>query len=161
MNVRGSIPTKISCSRNSGDRRKLHSPFLWLAQLLKSWRNSPRHSQITWPIGLGGYSSVRIQKKHAKFTVAELHNNFRAMPCRCCQEDTARSAANPYKDMQRRLGVVQSLKGNIFFSNILLLREWYHLSIESDRPRAMIWLFILCAFAFYSFQYLLGFWALP
>ena len=74
---------------------------------LQSWRNSPRHSQITWPIGLGGYSSVRIQKKHGKFTVAELHNKFRTMPCRCCQEDTARSTANIYKDMQRRLGVVQ------------------------------------------------------
>ena len=74
---------------------------------LKSWRNSPRHSQITWPIGLGGYSSVRIQKKHWKSTVAELHNKFRAMPCRCCQEDTARCAANTYKDMQRRLDVVQ------------------------------------------------------
>ena len=75
---------------------------------LKSWRNSPRHSQITWPIGLGGYSSVRIQKNMGSSdTVAELHNKFRAMPCRCCQEDTARCAANTYKDMQRRLDVVQ------------------------------------------------------
>ena len=39
---------------------------------LKSWRNSPRHSQITWPIGLGGYSSVRIQK------------NIRSSPWQSC-----------------------------------------------------------------------------
>ena len=45
---------------------------------LKSWRNSPRHSQITWPIGLGGDSSVfsvcKNSKKYGKFTVAKLHN---------------------------------------------------------------------------------------
>ena len=73
MNVRGS-----GFLRKFRARRKLHSPFCGSHNPLKSWRNSPRHSQITWPIGLGGDSSVTVlkssKKKHGKFTVAKVHN---------------------------------------------------------------------------------------
>ena len=49
-------------------------------------------------------------------------------------------------------------EGDIFsrpsFSSVV---EWHHLSVESDQLRAMIWLFRLCPFAFFSFQYF--FWS--
>ena len=107
MNVRGSVPTKISCSRNSGDRRKLHSPFSWFAQSFEILAKFTASFSNYLAYCIGWVFLCKNSKKHGKFTVAELHNKFRAMPCRCCQEDTARSAANTYKDMQRRLGVVQ------------------------------------------------------
>ena len=64
---------------------------------------------------------------------------------------------NDGKGMRKRKTFRTSqAEGNIFSrpssSSVV---EWHHLSVESDQPRAMIWLFRLCAFAFYSFQFLL------
>ena len=70
---------------------------------LKSWRISPRHSQITCPFGLGGYSSVRIQKNMGSSPWQSCTTNF----ARCHVDAVKKTAANTYKDMQRRLGVVQ------------------------------------------------------
>ena len=104
MNIRGSVPTKISCSRNSDDRRKLHSPFLWFAQsfeILAKFIASFSNYLAYW---IGWVFLCKNSEKHGKFTVAELHNKFRAMPCRCCREDTARCAANTLQRHAKTLG---------------------------------------------------------
>ena len=147
MNVRGSVPTKILCSRNSGDRRKLHSPFLWFAQsfeILAIFTASFSNYLAFW---IGWVFLCKNSKKHGKFTVAELHNKFRAMPCRCCQEDCSKHIqrhaktlgrgtkvkspvpagrqvgtkfkCNEGKGMRKR-ETFRTTEGNIFFSNILL-----------------------------------------
>ena len=66
---------------------------------------------------------------------------------------------NEGKGMRKRETFRTSqVEGSIFsrpsFSSVV---EWHNQSVESDQPRSMTWLFRLCAFAFYSFQYF--FWS--
>ena len=147
MNVRRSVPTKISCSRNSGDRRKLHSPFLWFAQSFEILANFTASFSNYLAFWIGWVFLCKNSKKHGKFIVAELHNKFRAMPCRCCQEDCSKHIqrhaktlgrgtkvkspvpagrqvgtkfkCNERKGMRKR-ETFRTTEGNIFFSNILL-----------------------------------------
>ena len=147
MNVRGSVPAKISCSRNSGDRRKLHSPFLWFAKSFEILANFTASFSNYLAFWIGWVFLCKNSKKHGKFTVAELHNKFRAMPCRCGQEDCSKHIQRHAKTLGRgtkvkspvpagrRVGTkfkcnegkgmrkretFRTTEGNIFFFNILL-----------------------------------------